>query len=206
MLPYLITLVLGGLLGWTLAGRSAMPLRRSSGPTIEQVQRLASLVTARVQVADVLCTAITGYTGQVRIAVLVKGDFLLGVDLGQARFEDVDDQARTAVLVLPAPQVTSPRVDHERTRIFAIDTTGLWQLLPSDARRAELVEQAMREAQTVVADAAGYGDLMAQARHNAELLLGGFFQEALGWDITIRWQDEQGAAKTEPDRPNPDKE
>src|SRR5438132_1571070 len=61
-----------------------------AGLTVERLQPLSSLVTARVDVADVVETTLAGHTGSVRVAILVKGDFLLGTDLSAARFEAVD--------------------------------------------------------------------------------------------------------------------
>src|SRR5690348_15989068 len=43
--------------------------------TIEQIQPLSSLVTTRVDVADVVETQLSGYTGSMKAALLVKGDF-----------------------------------------------------------------------------------------------------------------------------------
>src|SRR5258706_6084997 len=101
-----------------------------TGLTVERLQPLSSLVTARVDVADVVETTLAGHTGSVKVAILVKGDFLLGTDLSAARFEAVDVVHRTATLVLPPPAATSARVDHARTRVFAISTNGLWHVVP----------------------------------------------------------------------------
>ena len=94
-------------IGWIMYQTfRSLPLSRGSSPppsapTIEQIQQLSSLVTLRVEVADVLESSITGYTGGVKAVLVVKGDLLLGVDLSQAKLEKVDLVARTAVLVLP---------------------------------------------------------------------------------------------------------
>src|SRR4051794_9918558 len=77
--------------------RGADPISYHTGVTVEQVQILSSLVTARVEVSDVQETRIDGYTGSMRAALLIKGDFLLGTDLSRARFESVEPSARTAV-------------------------------------------------------------------------------------------------------------
>jgi hypothetical protein len=110
-----------GAAGFALGHRLAKPrpgeAPAASPPTVEQVRRLSSLVTTRVEIADVQETAVEGYTGGIRV-MLVRGDFLMGVDLSQARFESVDTVARTATLLLPAPRAASPRVDHARTRLF----------------------------------------------------------------------------------------
>src|SRR5687767_10978609 len=100
------------------------------GPTIEQVRQLSALVTTRVDVADVQVTEIAGRTGGIKAALVIKGDLLLTTDLGRARFESVDAGTRTAVLVLSEPEVTSPRLDHDKTRVFVAAEYGLWALVP----------------------------------------------------------------------------
>lgn len=159
-----------------------------TGLTVERVQALSSLVTARVDVADVQETRVDGHTGGARAALLVKGDFLVGTDLSRARFESVDQSARTAVLVLPQPQVNSPRIDHERTRVFAVTETGLWQVTPGDGQTsAAVIQRGYRDAQRYIAGAAGDPSLLARSRQQAEHVLGTFFA-ATGWRITVRWE------------------
>jgi hypothetical protein len=102
-----------------------------NGPTLEQAESLSCLVSSRVDVSDVREVRLEGLTGGMKIVLLVRGDYLMGVDLSQAHFELLDNSARTAVLDLPQPRATSPRVDHERTKVFSLQQTGLWQLAPA---------------------------------------------------------------------------
>jgi len=160
-----------------------------TGPTIEQVQALSCLVTTRVDVADVVETHLDGYTGGVKAAILVKGDFLLGVDLSRGKFESVSSSNRTAVLVLPQPQVTSPRLDHERTKVFAVSQSGLWQIAPGGGQTSgEVVDRGYRDAQRIVAAACNDQQFIARSRQQAEQVLKAFFQ-AVDWKVTVKWVD-----------------
>jgi hypothetical protein len=160
-----------------------------TGPTIEQVQALSCLVTTRVDVADVVETHLDGYTGGVKAALLVKGDFLLGVDLSQVRFESADNAACTAVLLLPQPRVASPRLDHERTKVFAVSQSGLWQIAPGGGQTSgEVVDQGYRDAQRFVAAACDDPAIIARSRQHAEQMLAAFFA-AMGWKVSVRWND-----------------
>lgn len=188
---------------WDVLGRHGpRPDRPRDGPTIEQVRQLSSLVTTRVEVADVRVGGIRGRTGGVRTVVVLKGDLLLGVDLSAARLEASDPAARAAVLVLPPPAVTSPRVDHEGTRLFAASETGLWQLVPGDAAYAAAVDEAFYEAQRAVGRAGDDPSLHAGARRRAEQVVRCFFA-ALGWDVAVKWSDnlppKGGAATVRPE-------
>jgi len=156
------------------------------GPTVDQIQPLSSLVTARVEVADVVETTLAGYTGSVKVAILVKGDFLLGTDLSAARVEAVDAVHRTGTLVLPQPAAASPRVDHRRTRVFAINTAGLWQLVPGDGGTAVVVNRAYADAQRIITAAADERGLLDRSRWQAESVLRTFFA-AVGWTVKIMW-------------------
>jgi hypothetical protein len=155
---------------------------------LEQVKGLAALTVLRVDVADVQVTDVRGYTGGVKAALVVKGDLVLSTDLSAARFESVDVEHRTAVLVLPPPRVSSPRVDHSRTRLLWVWRYGLWQAVPGDRPHAAAVNRAYEEAQAVIAAAGKDLSLDGRARAQAESVLRTFF-EAVGWRLRVRWSD-----------------
>lgn len=178
-----------------LAAGLLLPLVRTaragpvpSSPTIEQVRRLASLVTLHVVVSDVQVRTIHGYTGGVSLVLIVHGGVEVTSDLAAASLQQVDPLHKQAVLVLPPPEAVRPRLDHEHTRIYRIERTGLWRILPGQAGEAELANRALQQAQQVVEQAGGHPRLAAQARRHAEHVLAGFF-EALGWRVRIEWQD-----------------
>lgn len=163
-----------------------VPITAHTGLTIQQIQPLSSLVTTRVDVADVQETTISGYTGSMKVAILVKGDFLMGVELRNARLENVDPEKKTAVLILPQPTVSSARVDHSRTRVFSITSGGLWQMVPGDEGRPQLLNRAYEDAQRIVASAAEDRELIERARGQAQRVMRTFF-EMVGWSVSIRF-------------------
>ena len=183
--------LIGGVAGIWLGMRSltVKPPAAGAGPTIQQVQALASLITQRIEVSDVQETAIEGRTGGIKAALLIKGDFLLGTDLSGARFEAVDAAARRAVLVLAQPRITSPRLDQERTRRFAVTQSGLWTILPEDRSvTTVLLNRAYIDAQHLVAAAGDDPRLTKGSEAQAELVLSTFFR-TLGWDVAVRWAE-----------------
>ena len=186
-----IVLLIGSALGWAGALMIQRPLAADSvhsGPSIERMSELSQLLTLRIDVADVLVTRIDGVTGGVQVAMLVKGDVALGIDLSQGRFDQVDRNRCTAVLVLPPPQASCARVDHERSRLFALTSDGLWMITPGTRDYLAVVDKAMAEAQDLVASAAHNNDADQRARGHAEILLSTFFQ-SIGWEVQIRWSD-----------------
>lgn len=161
-------------------------VQRDAGPTIEQVRRLASLVVTKVDVADVSTTEIAGFTGGVRAALVVRGDLAIAVDLAKARFESQDPEKRSAVLVLPSPEVTRPRLDQDKTWVFELTRSGLWSVVPGDVTQSAAVNHAYRHAQQIVAGVGADPKLIEKAQRDAEETLAAFFQ-ALGWSVTVRW-------------------
>ncbi len=159
-----------------------------SAPTIEQVRELSALVTVSVDVADVQVSDVRGWTGGVRVALLVRGQYLLGTDLGAGRFESVDRGARAAVLVLPPPTATHPRLDHDRAKLYAVSPYGLWELVPSARAEVAAANAALLAAQDSLAAAAGGREAVERARRQAEAVLTCFFR-AIEWEVTVRWSD-----------------
>jgi len=151
----------------------------SQGPTIERLEQLKHLVTMRVYIADVLTGEGEGHRG----AWLIRGDALLGVDLGRAKILDKNEEVKQATLSLPQPEVLQCRVDHERTRTWEVRRTT-W--VPWSGDEDKLRDQVMWEAQKLVARAANSSENLSQAKANAEAILRGFYQE-VGWQVHVSW-------------------
>jgi len=185
MRPLLLAVLLAAALaGVYFAGRQSAPLRvsvTSTGPTVEQIQELADLIVLRVQVADVLEGV---HPEGAQMAVLVRGDCDLVIDLTRAAIAQRDEQQHTARVRLPEPKPVRPRVDHERTRIYNAERTT-W--IPWRDPRDELYEQVMARAQELVAQASAAPDQIARAKRHAELLITAFYRE-LGWKVELDWE------------------
>ncbi len=184
-------LVLAGIVGllWSVyqlgqraAGRAPAELV-STGPRIEDVRQIAKLAVLRVQVADV----IEGRNAGAEAAVLVRGDADVVVDLEQIEITERDDAARTATLIVPRPHAERPRVDHDRTKLYALRETGLAALNPFADARPGLLADAMRAAQDSVARAVQAEEFVTKAQQQTEALLLNYGQ-ALGWQVRLRWQ------------------
>jgi Protein of unknown function (DUF4230) len=184
--------LIGSGLGWigAMAWQPPAPAEGMHiGPSIERMSELSQLLTLRLDVADVLVSRIDGMTGGVQLAMLVKGDVALGIDLSLARFDQVDNAHCTALLILPPPQASCARVDHDRSRLFALKADGLWAITPGTRDYLAVVDKAMAEAQNLVASAARNNDADNRARRHAEILLNTFFH-SIGWEVQIRWADQ----------------
>ena len=146
---------------------------------------LTGTVGRSVVIADVTTSRITGVTGGVEAALLVRGDFTVSTDLAAARFEQIDPVARRAVLVLPQPRASPPRIDHMRSRVVLIKESGVWQIVPRDDAVVAVVNAAYRDAQASIT-ATDQQQQHAEARRRAEEVLRTFFSR-LGWQIEVKW-------------------
>jgi len=152
----------------------------STGPTVERLERLSHLATMRVLVADVLTGEGEGYRG----SWLIKGDGLIGVDLGRAKIVEKDEATQRATVRLPQPEVLQSRVDHERTRTWEVKKTS-W--IPWKSDQDVLRDQVMREAQKLVAHAAASEENIRQAKTATESILRALYEE-VGWQVCVIWE------------------
>jgi hypothetical protein len=165
-------------------------------PSVESIRGLSELTTLRVEIADVRLTRISGMTGGVEAAMLVRGDLTVSTDLAAARFEAVDASACTATLTLPPPRISPPRVNHERSRLVTVREFGLWTLVPGEDASVAAVNRAWLEAERQLATDQGITHV-AVARRRAEQVLTTFFG-GIGWRVRVRWAD--GDLRSEADR------
>jgi len=164
--------------------RDTRPTFSSSGPTLVQLERLQYLVSTRVHVADVL----VGESRWLEGSWIILGDSLLAVDMAKAEIKDRNEQARTALIVLPQPAVISPRVNHERSQQWDIKSRSwipMASLILGD--RSAMEKQAMVEAQRLIERVASSEDYKSTARRGVEGMLAEFYR-GVGWHVSVRWK------------------
>ena len=149
------------------------------------------MTTLKIDVADAQVTELQGYTGNIKAVLLIKGDVSIGVDLSAARFEQVDETSHRALLILPQPKVQSVRLDHEKTKLIGVWPAGLWQIVPGgqDADTVA-INAAYRDGQRAVSMVAQDAAMLERSRGQVQSVLKTFFS-ALGWDVEVRWQNNQ---------------
>ncbi len=182
----LLAIALPGLAWLFIANRTGTAPAPPVPPALEQFRRLNHLVTIQAPISTVYRKTVAGYTGSLEIIVLVRGEVELSVNLDDATFDAIDEQARTAVLKLPEPVPRRPRLDHRATQVFKIQRTGLWSMLPVNATDARTVTAALSEAQAALQTCARDPSLVAEARCRAQENLSRF-TASLGWTVEVRW-------------------
>ncbi len=160
---------------------------KSQGPTIERLEKLSKLVTTKVYIADVL----TGEGPDCKGVWLIRGDALIAVDLGKAAITEKDEAARRATILLLPPEVLHPRVDHSRTRTWAVESTS-W--VPWGSQQDRLRDEVMKEGQLLIEHAASSSENIQQAKLAAETLIRGFYAE-VGWSVSVAWASPNSPGK-----------
>ena len=194
VLPLLI------LAGVFMAGRLSATTRAitpsptfHAGLSIDRLNQLAELLVIRLDVTDVVITSVRGRTGGVQVVLLVTGDVSLGIDVSTTRFANIDQVHRTAMLIVPPPTPSRPRLDHSRTQILLLQKDGLWQCSPGARSYAVITDRAMAEAQTLINMAGSTAEADSKARTHAESILHTFFR-SIDWMVEIRWSDAKSAS------------
>ena len=153
----------------------------SQGPTIQKLERLSTLVSLRVEIADILVATGQGCRG----SWLITGDALLAVNLSQAKITDKQDDAKQATIILPQPEVFQPRVDHSRTRTWSVERVA-W--LPWNADQDALRDAVYAEAQKLIAHTAASAENIQAAKLTAETVLKALYAE-VGWTLAVKWDN-----------------
>lgn len=178
---------------------TAPPVPRSLGPTITELRSLSYLVTTRVTISDVLTIHPEdrdedGTKSGYRLALIVRGDALLAVDMAAAKVETKNEETKAATVRLPVPEVIQPRVDHDKSRIWDL-SRSIWidlRKIPDSVR-----DHAWRQAQELVKHAAGEREAVERARGSAEMLIKRFYK-MVDWDVQVVW-DTAERVETSPD-------
>ena len=169
-------------------GTDSATLASTHALTIQDVRSLSVLLSNRIDVADVCVTRIDGYLGGAEVAVLVRGQIDLGVDLDGAGFSAMDAVRRTATLRLPSPKVVSATIDHQRTRIVALTYSGLWQLNPQSGPAMAVVDRSLADTQRLLERLGSGPELNARSKQQVERVIQSWGQ-SLQWSIEVRWTD-----------------
>jgi hypothetical protein len=182
----LLLLIIGAM---SLAG--TWPGNRPPGLplTIQTVQRLATLVTAKIDLSDRVFATVQGYAGGLVLAVDVRGSALIGADLDRAELRDVNREQRSGTLRLPPPRVISVAIDHASSTPVHSASSGLWAVCPPyEPLRSKLLADAFRQAQEKFSAVASQPRHLDAARRHAEQVLGDFADKQ-GWTLKVEWTD-----------------
>ncbi|MDD2720546.1 MAG: DUF4230 domain-containing protein [Gallionella sp.] len=188
-----------GVLGMWAFGKRTTPLPPQ--PPLMSLENMGHLVTVKVNYVDVLPYAelitkdIPGTKWELRfggtkVLLVVRGDCLVGTDVRLAKYLEVNNDLRTAVLVLREPKAISARVKHDRKEqggsySYEVTDTGI-ALIPGSDNRTKATDKAWVVAQQSISQYCSSPEVIATARKNAVVTLLPLLS-AIGWKVNIRW-------------------
>ena len=171
-------------------------------PALISLEGMGHLVSVKVNYANVIeftenITQGIPWTqwelrfGGTRVLLVARGDCLVSTDIRLARYEEINEAARTATVVLPMPGPVSARVNHDSREkggsyFYAVNGTGLEPLIPGSANRTRAIDIALKRAQQDLEQACRGAEVLATARRNTEAVLKSTLL-AIGWKVQVRW-------------------
>ena len=166
-------------LATTVTGRS-LTIDTSQPSVVDKIQRLQRLETVTYSLDKIVegerqSPILPNFLVGDKLLLVVHGEVIAGVDLGQLKPGDIQIQGRDIHVHLPPAQVFVTAIDNTRTRVYS-RTTGL--LVPEDP---DLESQVRAKAQDQIQQAALADGILATAGKNAQttvqsMLLGLGFQ------------------------------
>lgn len=154
-----------------LRAYSSGSLFRIDQPTVvRQIQQLQRLETVSFSMDKIISGErdnpyLPKFLVSDRLLLVVHGDVIAGVDLGQLQPQDVSIHGKTISLRMPKAQILVTRLDNSKTRVYSRDT-GLFSS-PDPNLESEVRQEAERQLQ----EAALQGNILKTADENARSTL-----------------------------------
>jgi hypothetical protein len=113
-----------------------------------------------------------------RAVLIIEGEAVGCIDLTQLKPADIESAGDSLLVHLPAPELCSWKINHERSRVYDTHYTFL--------NEAQLVSEAYRQAERRVRASAMQSGIMSQTRRNALTLLQPMLTQLTGKPVAIR--------------------
>lgn len=113
-----------------------------------------------------------------RAVLIVEGEAVGCIDLTRLKPDDIETEADSLIVQLPAPELCNWKINHERSRVYDTHYTFL--------NEAQLVSEAYRQAERQVQASAMQSGIMEQTRRNARTLLQPMLSQLTGKPVAIR--------------------
>ncbi|HZC44065.1 MAG TPA: DUF4230 domain-containing protein [Acidobacteriaceae bacterium] len=166
-----------------VTGRS-LSIDTSLPTVVNKIQRLQRLETVnysldKIVEGDRQSSVLPDFLVGDKLLLVVHGDVIAGVDLGQLNPSDVQVEGRSIQVHLPSAQVFVTALDNAKTRVYS-RSTGL--LVPEDPN---LESQVREQAQQQIQQAALADGILAIAKKNASATVTSMLQGLGFQQVTV---------------------
>jgi hypothetical protein len=204
--PFRLPILLVGLVAFVIIYafiQRPAPQPAAPPPPLISLEKMGHLVSLKMNYADIIeftqpnavdipWTRREVPLGSTRVLLVARGDCTVATDLRQARYENIDNAARTLTVVLPQPAPLQARLNHEAREkggsyFYAVTEQGLQTIIPDARTRTGAMDKALATAQASVQAACSQPALLATARANAAGVLHATLL-ATGWTPDVTWE------------------
>lgn len=154
------------------------PDRTTHSVVLERVTALGKLELVRYTFKDIVeHEQVNRLLPNARAVLIVEGEAVGCVDLTKLKPADVQTDGDSITVTLPAPELCTWKINHQRSRVYDTEYTFLDE--------AQLVSDAYRQAERQVRASALQSGIMAQTRRNAVTLLRPILNQLTGKRVGI---------------------
>lgn len=205
-LPILLVAIIAAVITYALIKHPVDP--PTPAPPLVSLEKMGHLVSLKMHYSDVIEFTQPNAVdipwsqwevrlGSTRVLLVARGDCTVATDLRQARYEDIDEAARTLTVVLPPPAPLQARINHDtRARggsyFYAITDAGLQAFIPSAQTRTSAMDAVLGKAQNAVQAACNQPSILNTAKENAATVMQATLL-ATGWTPNVVWEAQAAA-------------
>ncbi|MBO0950554.1 DUF4230 domain-containing protein [Fibrella forsythiae] len=155
------------------------PDQTSHSVVLERITALGKLELVRYTFKDIVeHEQVNMLLPNSRAVLIVEGEAVGCIDLTRLKATDIDTNGDSLIVQLPAPELCTWKINHDRSRVYDTNYTFL--------NEAQLVSDAYRQAERQVRASATQSGIMDQTRRNAVSLLQPMLTQLVGKPVGIR--------------------
>ncbi|KAA5543949.1 DUF4230 domain-containing protein [Adhaeribacter rhizoryzae] len=184
ILPYLIVL-LAALFIWrsckdTLLGKPEETVQVTHSTVLNKIEGLGKMELVRYNFKDVVeyKKELSRWLPNSRSVLIVAGEAVGCIDMSQISRQDIQfTNDSTITIKLPAPEICYFKVDHEKSKIFAMEYTYF--------QDATLVDEAYKYAEKNVRQSALNAGILEETARNADKILKPMLEGMTGKTVVL---------------------
>ncbi|WP_375443675.1 DUF4230 domain-containing protein [uncultured Fibrella sp.] len=162
-----------------LARFTRQPAQTSHSVVLERVTALGKLELVRYTFKDIVEHEQPNMLlPNSRAVLIIEGEAVGCIDLTKLKPADIDTEGDSLIVHLPAPELCTWKINHDRSRVYDTDYTFL--------NEEQLVTEAYRQAERQVRASAMQSGILDQTRRNAVTLLQPMLAQLTGKPVGIR--------------------
>ncbi len=185
---------------WLLTSKSS-PEENIQFPTIA-LEKIGQLASVKVNYSDIIeFTEKRNYGipftdfelrfGSSKALLIAKGDCMIGTDLKQAKYQNINPKSRTVDIFLKKPNLLYARVNHSSKQsggsyLYEISSFGVEAIMPDSSKRIKAINNVYAFAEKEIKRTCNQLNTIKVAKNNTENVLNQTFL-ALGWKATFIW-------------------